>query len=207
MADLTRALIVALTLAPLGGCAGVTAKITGSARAGSEQLMLTGTANRAIDCVDFRPLAGARAYLDTSMLKADDAGWLQFNLRRSMARQGLLLVETRKDAQVVVEVAAAAYGTDEVDRRMNIPGANITPGLFPLATASMQTQAITRKSRQDAVVKLALAAYDVSSHRLVWESGDIVRAEALDRKFFGAAEISRKTTMHELEDYPRRSGL
>ncbi len=58
-----------------------------------------------------------------------------------------------------------------------------------------------------AIVKLALAAYDSESRRLIWETGELVHTEALDRRFFGMTEIARKTTMPELDDYPRRGGL
>src|SRR5262245_28342941 len=61
--------VLALALATaLSGCASVTTKITGSPRAGTEQLLLTGTSDQAVGLVDFRPLAGHRVFLDTSGL-------------------------------------------------------------------------------------------------------------------------------------------
>lgn len=52
---------IALTLA-LCGCSSVSTKITGTTRAGAEQLLLTGTADRVIDCVSFHPLIGAKVF-------------------------------------------------------------------------------------------------------------------------------------------------
>lgn len=194
------AFVVAL---PLGGCASFSAKITGSGRSGSEQILLTGAADRAISCVDFRPLSGASVFLDASRVTSTDAGWVAFGLRRAMARQGLLLVEERRDAQVIVEAAVAAYGTDEVDCRVSTPGLTSFE-LLPFVPTSADPHAFGRKSRQDAVVRLALAGYDAKTRRLVWESGDVQHEESLDRRFIGTHEITRATTLPALERYPRR---
>lgn len=198
-----RGVALAAVLLLLPGCANFAAKITGSPRAGSEQLLLTGTADRAIDCLDFGPLAGATAYLDTSHVASVDAGWLIFALRRAMARQGVLLADEKRDARVIVEAAVAAYGTDEVDCRLAAPGVTAV-GNLPLPTSGSTLFAIGRKSRQDAVVKLALTATDAASRRLAWESGAILRTGALDRRFLGTAEYGRSGSLPELDAYPRR---
>jgi hypothetical protein len=190
------------------GCASVSTKITGTSRSGSEELLLTGTADRVICLLNFHPLIGAKVFLDASNLDEEDKGWMTFALRRAMARQGVLTVDDKKDAQVVMEAAVGAYGTDEVDFRLTTPSG--IP-LMPLGTATTSTltggNALIRKNRQDAVVKLALAAYDTTSHRLVWESGTILNKQALDRHFFGTTELSRHATLPENQDYPRRRGF
>ena len=201
---------ISLALMPmLCGCASVTTKVTGTGRAGAEQLLLTGTADRVIDCLNFHPLIGAKVYLDASHVDAVDKGWMTFALRRAMARQGIMTVDDKKDAQVVMEAAAGAYGTDEVDCRLTTPGTIPLPLLPFGATSGTLTggNALIRKNRQDAVVKLALAAYDTTSHRLVWESGTILNKQALDRRFFGTTEISRHATLPENRGYPRRRGF
>jgi hypothetical protein len=187
----------------LSGCANFSAKITGSPRAGTEQLLLTGTSDRAMESIDFRPLAGARVYLDTARIAAPDAGWVIFSLRRAMARQGLLLVDGKKEAQVIVEAALGAYGTDEVDTRWTLPFL-VSPVSLPFTTAGLSPQSLSRNNRQDAVVKLALIAYDATSRRLIWESGTILQSQSLDRKFIGAANVSRSSTLPELQWYPPR---
>src|SRR4051794_15714921 len=161
-------LLLALCMG-LCGYASVTTKITGSARAGAEQLLLTGTSDRAIGSIDFRPLAGQRVFLDTTQVQAADSSWIGFTLRREMARQGVFLVADKKDAQTPVEAAVAAYGTDEVDCRFSLP-TSFSAGVLPLPTGTADAGGLIRKNRQDAVVKLALFAYDARSHQLTWES-------------------------------------
>ena len=205
---LRTALAIFLTLALCSGCASVTTKLTGSSRAGAEQLLMTGTADRVICLLNFQPLIGARVFLDDAKLEATDKGWITFALRRAMARQGVLTVDNVKDAQVVVQAAVGAYGTDEVDHRFTTPS---TIPLSPMSMASASTltggNALLRKNRQDAVIKLALAAYDTTTHRLVWESGTILNKQYLDRHFFGTTEISRRASLPENKDYPRRRGF
>ena len=200
-AMIAASLIVGGLLAS-GGCAGYSAKITASPRAGSEQLLLTGTADRAIDCLDFGPITGARVFLDDSRVEAADKGWITFALRRAMARRGLTVVDSKAEAQVIVEAAVAAYGTDEVDSRLVLPSLTTFAGV-PIAAPST-TNAISRRSRQDAVVKLALVAFDAPTRRLVWESGTVLRTAASDRQFVGSREVERSTSVPELQTYPRR---
>lgn len=197
----------------VSGCANFSAKVTGSARSGSEQLLTTGAADRAIACIDFRPLGQPRAFLDASRVTGPDAAWIAFALRRSMARQGLIVVDDRRDAQVVVEAALAASGTDEVDCRLLTPSGS-SGGLLSLLGAggasggasTSSTYAIGRKVRQDAVVKLALVAFDEPSRRLVWESGTRMNAETLDRRLIATEEVERSASLDELDRYPRRTG-
>lgn len=194
-----------LAAVSLSGCATFTTKITGSPRSGSEQLLVTGTADRAIECINFGPIADAKVYLDTATIQDDtpDSGWVIFAVRRTMARQGLLLVDDEDDAEVIVEASIAACGTDEKDRSVAPPAVSAVGGI-PVPAAGGTPAAFCRKNRQDAVVKLALFAYDAKTRRLVWESGPVFRTESLDRRFVGINEYWRETTLPELETYPRR---
>jgi len=192
---------------PLCGCVSVTTKITGSTRAGAEQLLLTGTADRAIAAIDFQPLAGRKVFLAAEKLGATDSDWLVFGLKRAMARQGLLLVDDKKDAQVVVEAAVGAYGTEDVDCRFSLPTSFSSSGIIPIPVSGTGTSALIRRSKQDSVVKLALFGYDAATRQLAWESDTIMEVDHLDRRFFGTKNITRRTSLPELETYPPRDVL
>lgn len=202
MSRTVRILWLALGMASCG-CVSVTTKITGSSRAGAEQLLLTGTSDRAVGSIDFRPLSGHRVYLETSQVSAADSGWVIFSLRREMARHGLLLVSDKKEAQTLIEAALGAYGTDEVDCRFSLPS-TFSLGLLPVSTGASATNGLIHKNRQDAVVKLALFAYDAKTRQLVWESNTVMECGYLDRQYLGTANISRQTSLPELESYPPR---
>ncbi len=75
---------------------------------------------------------------------------------------------------------------------------------MPIPAASSGSTTLCRKSKQDAVVKLALFAYDAGSRQLVWESGTIQTNEYLDRNFILSSVTRRQTSIPELESYPPR---
>lgn len=215
MAEVARGVRWALLVPGLAlavGCANISNKITGTPRAGAEQLLLTGTSDCAVGAVDFGPLAGARVFLDASNVEAADKGWVIFSIRRAMAEQGLLLADSSDDAQVIIEAALGAYGTDERSCRFTLPmfgamGLSNASSSSAASSSSSDLQGLTLKSNQDAVVKLALFGFDAGTRRLIWESGTIERAQFLDRNYIGTENVSRRTSLPDLEAYPPRRSL
>lgn len=201
------ALVAALT-----GCVKVTSRSTNSARTGTEQLLMTGATDRAIGSIDFGPLAGHSVFVSPASAPTD-ADWINFSLRREMARQGVLLAEDKEKAQLVVESAIGAYGTDEADKSVSLPS-TFAMGMFPLplptgsvnsnSTASTNDSGFYRRQRQNSVVKLALFAYDAKTRQMIWDSNTIIGQGDLDRKYLGTSNFSRKTSEPELEAYPPR---
>src|SRR5271166_4968456 len=147
------------------GCTSV--KMTGTPRTGTEQLLLTGTWDSALHHVDFSPLAGARVFLDTQYIAVVDKEWVISSIRRTMAEQGVLLENNKDKAQVIVEAAFGAYGTDERDRKVGLPGFSIMPSLTTGAavTSSGSSTSLTFKetNQQDAVIKARLFAYEAKT--------------------------------------------
>ncbi len=184
--------------------------MTGTSRSGTEQLLLTGTWDRALATVDFRPLAGVPVFVDPSYISGNDEGWLMTSLRCAMGRQGVLLKSKEEDAYVVVEPALGAYGTDERECRFGLPsggGLGILFGLPPIASAGSGTsQSLARTNRQDAVVKLALAAYDAKTGHLIWESGPVLKAASLKDHYVSGSGPHRESTLNEVEEYPHAAG-
>ncbi len=114
-----------LVLVLASGCTSVT--VTGTPRTGTEQLLLTGTFDDAIYHVDFSPLAGEKVFLDTTYVTIVDKDWVISSIRRTMAEQGVLLENNKDKAQVIVEAAFGAYGTDQRDRKFGLPGISLAP--------------------------------------------------------------------------------
>jgi hypothetical protein len=202
-------LIVALA-AVSGGC--TTVKTTGTSRSGTEQLLLTGAWDCALAKVDFRPLAGWKVFLDPQFVTVADKDWVLSSTRRAMAEQGVFLENTKDHAQVIVEPAFGAYGTDERSCTSGVPqGGALLPALTSpvgvvAGTASGSSSSaltLTQYSEQDAVVKAALFAYDAKSGRLLWESGPMLGAQGVrDRYVLGAGPI-RVGSLPEVVRYPR----
>jgi hypothetical protein len=158
-----------LALAVLGGCG--TVKRTGTARSGTEQLLLTNAWDDALRQVDFRDLIGVPVYLDTQHVSAVDQGWVVSSIRQAMLAQGVLLRSKPEQAQWIVEARVGAYGTDDYSWLVGVPQVTVPPTLTGMPTGTIPEIPLIKKSDQQAVAKLALFAYERSSGRVVWTSG------------------------------------
>ena len=148
--------------------------MTGTARTGTEQLLLTNAWDKALQKVDFRPLTGVPVFLDTSNVTAVDQGWVVSSLREAMLTQGVLLREKREQAQFIVEARVGAYGTDDDNLLIGIPQTTIPPTVTGRPDRDDPRVPLIKRSRQQAVAKLALFAYDRASGQLVWQSGTML---------------------------------
>ncbi len=155
-----------------GGCGST--RNTGTPRTGTEQLLLTNAWDKALQRVDFRPLTGVPVFLDTSNATAIDQGWVVSSLREAMLTQGVLLREKRETAQYIVEARIGAYGTDDDDFLVGIKQTTIPATITGIPTGTIPEIPLIKRSRQQAVAKLALFATDRTSGQLVWRSGTML---------------------------------
>jgi hypothetical protein len=199
--------VAPLLLVLASGC--TTVKMTGTPRTGTEQLLLTGTWDDALYHVDFGPLAGARVFLDAQYVSVVDKDYVISSIRRTMAEQGVLLENNKDKAQVIVEAAFGAYGTDERDRKVGLPGIGLAPSLTTGATitTSGSSTALTFKetNQQDAVVKARMFAYDAKTGRLIWETAPLLNAQGVRDHFVMGAGPYRLSSRPEVEQYPSES--
>jgi hypothetical protein len=196
--------LLALVLA--SGCTSVS--VTGTPRTGTEQLLLTGTWDDAIYHVDFSPLAGQRAFLDTQYISIVDKDWVISSIRRTMAEQGLLLESNKDKAEVIVEAAFGAYGTDQRDRKCGLPGLSISPSLTTgasVSTGSNTALNFSQTNQQDAVVKARLFAYERKTGRLVWETAPLMNAQGVRDHFVIGSGPYRLSSRPEVQQYPSES--
>jgi hypothetical protein len=191
-----------LALGAACGCTSV--KVTGSPRTGTEQLLLTGTWDGALYNVDFGPLEGSRVFLDAERITISDKDWVISSIRRTMAEQGVLLENSKDKADVIVEAAFGAYGTDQRDCKTGLPGVGVSGSLTgPAVTSNGSTSlTISETNQQDAVVKAAMFGYERKSGKLVWESGPIMNAQGLRDHFVLGSGPYRLSSRPEVEQYP-----
>ncbi len=183
--------------------------MTGTPRTGTEQLLLTGTWDSALAQVDFSSLAGTKVFLDTQYISVVDKDWVISSIRRTMAEQGLFLESNKDKAQVIVEAAFGAYGTDERDRKFGLPGIGISPSLATGATVttsgSSTSLTFSETNQQDAVVKASLFAYEAKTGRLVWESAPLFNAQGVRDHFVMGSGPYRLSSRPEVAQYPSES--
>jgi hypothetical protein len=183
--------------------------MTGTPRTGTEQLLLTGTWDSALAQTDFSSLRGSKVYLDPQYISVIDKDWIISSIRRTMAEQGLLLENNKDKAQVILEVAFGAYGTDERDRKFGLPGFSVAPSLTTGATVSSSNSStsltFSETNQQDAVVKASLFAYEATTGRLVWESTPLFNAQGVRDHFVMGSGPYRLSSRPEVAQYPGES--
>jgi hypothetical protein len=198
--------LVPLALVFVSGCTSVS--VTGTPRTGTEQLLLTGTFDDALYHVDFSPLTGSKVFLDTQYVTIVDKEWVISSIRRTMAEQGILLESNKDKAEVIVEAAFGAYGTDQRDRKFGLPGVSITPSLTTgaaVSTGSSNSLNFSETNQQDAVIKARLFAYDAKTGRLVWETAPLLNAQGVRDHFVVGSGPFRLSSRHEVQQYPTES--
>jgi hypothetical protein len=198
----TAFVLAALALAWAGGCTSV--KVTGTARTGTEQLLLTGSWDDVLARVNFQPLAGARVFLDGQYVTNGDKEWVLSSIRRAMAEQGVLLENNKDKAQVILEPAFGAWGTDQRNTTTGLPGLGLGASLTgpTITSGSSSSLNFTQSDRQDAVVKGAMFAYDAKTGRIVWESGTFLNAQGVRDHFVFGHGPYRMSSRGEVEQYP-----
>jgi len=175
------------------GCG--TVKTTGTARSGTEQLLLTNAWDSALQKIDFRPLTGVPVYLDTANINATiDQGWIISSLRQALLQQGVLLRAKPEQAQWIVEARVGAYGTDEHTLLIGIPQTTIPATVTGVPQGTIPEIPVAKRSEQQAIAKLALFAYDRASGQIVWNSGTMLdTANAKDVYVAGVGPIQSGT--------------
>ena len=166
------ALAASCLVAGASGCGST--RTTGTVRTGTEQLLLTNAWDKALSKVDFRPLTGVPVFLDAANATAVDQGWVISSLREAMLTQGVLLREKRETAQFIVEARIGAYGTDDDDFLVGIKQTTIPATVTGIPTGTIPELPLFKRTRQQAVAKLALFAYDRATGQLVWKSGTML---------------------------------
>ncbi len=168
-ASLGRRPVWTLLLFAAVGCG--TVKQSGTARTGTEQLLLTNAYDRALAKVDFRPLTGVPVFLDTTNVNAVDQGYAVSSLRQALLTQGVLLRPKAEQAQFIVEARVGAYGTDAYNWMVGVPQTTIPQTIAGMPAGTIPEIALAKKTDQVGVAKLALFAYDKASGKVVWTSG------------------------------------
>ncbi|RCS54185.1 hypothetical protein DTL42_03280 [Bremerella cremea] len=169
----------------LGGCKS-TVHVTDSAESGTQQLLMNSSADAVICSFDFSPLANRLCFLDTTGLGNANTGYLPYRIREQMGSFGVLLAETRDEAEVIVEAGLAAYGTDSRRDTLGITDVNQLPDIY-----------LCVDNVQYGVAKLSLFAREKKTGAVIWHSG-IMRADSYQdiRKVLGTGPRYTGTIQH-----------
>jgi hypothetical protein len=165
-----------LALALLVGCG------ASKQRLATEQLVVSDSVDRAVAKIDFSPLSGRKAYLETKYLLATrppgyvSPEYVVSSLRQQMMAYGLLLQDKPEEAEVIVEARCGTLGSDGHDSSFGIPAGNAvsaaasTLGGMPFPPILPEISLAKRMDNLGAT-KVAVFAYDKTTKEPLWQSG------------------------------------
>ena len=181
---LTGLLLVLAVLSPVG-CKS-TVRVTDTAQSGTQQLLLSSSADAVICSFDFTPLAGRLVYLDTTNMGTASAGYVAYRIREQMGTYGVRLADSQEAADVIVEAGMAAYGTDSRKDSAGITDVDRLPDFYVFV-----------QDVQYGVAKLSLFAREKSTGEVIWHSGTM-RADSYQeiRKVLGGRPRYSGTIQH-----------
>jgi hypothetical protein len=165
-----------------GGCA--TIRVTDPQRTATEQFLLSGAVQSAIDQVSADTLRDRIVYIDTTYLTtawqtAPELSFLIGEFRAKLLEGGARLAGKREEAQIVLELRTGGVGVDRLEFLLGIPpigfgalaGGVAAAGGAPLLTPEL---AILKSTRQYSFASVAFVAYWADTGELLTSSGPFV---------------------------------
>ncbi len=161
---LTALLVLALVV---GACSST--RDTLPPRAATEQLLLSAAVDRAVRQLRLDIPPERKVYVDSLYVEGYDSKYATGAIRDSLLKQGLRLINTRSDADVIVEARVGALSIDERRRLIGIPDTELP---VPLAgQLQLPEIALFKKHQWKGIAKLAVTAYDAKTGILIDSSG------------------------------------
>jgi hypothetical protein len=199
--------LLAILTACLAGCG--TTRFTDTRRSATEQLLISGAIDRAVDTIDCNPLAGKTVYLDTNYYRpTEDLQYLLDTVRQKLLASDCILKNKKEDADLVVQMRVGTIGTDSNQVIFGVPASQVPQELAalsssPLSVPSIPEIPIVKKQAQRGVAKIGLFAYDQKTGTAYWQSGALpVDATASEIWVIGAGPWQWGT----IYDEPRFAG-
>lgn len=158
-----QASVVVLVIALACGC--TTARQSNTARTAREQLLISNAVDQALSKVDFAAFQGQKVLVEEKYLDCTDKGYVIGSIRHRLMMNGAQIAAKPEEADVVMELRSGGVGTDDADSYLGIPQI-VLPGMLTLPEVKLVT-----RTRQSALAKIGMVAYDAKSHQLLGAGG------------------------------------
>lgn len=158
-----QAAVVVLVVALACGC--TTARQSNTARTAREQLLISNAVDQALSKVDFAAFQGQKVLVEEKYLDCTDKGYVIGSIRHRLMMNGASIAAKPEEADVVMELRSGGVGTDDADSYLGIPQI-VLPGMLTIPEVKLVT-----RTRQSALAKIGMVAYDAKSHQLLGAGG------------------------------------
>lgn len=187
----TAVVLLAATLA----CGCTTARQSNTARTAREQLLISNAVDQALAKVDFAAFQGQKVLVEEKYLDCTDKAYVVGTIRHKLMMNGAFIAAKPEEADVVMELRSGGVGTDDADSYLGIPQI-VLPGMLTLPEVKLVT-----RTRQSALAKIGMVAYDAKSHQLLG-AGGVSSSLSDDNNLFvlGIGPFQSGTARQELND-------
>lgn len=162
-----------LWLALAGGCADV--RLTDPERTATQQFLMTEAIAIAVEQLGTEMLRDRRVYVDDLLLDVPQESYLTAAIRARLLEEGVRLVPTRDDAQIVVELRSQGVGIDRSQNFIGVPPILVPaqPEVGDVQTGTLITPeiALYKKVHQKGFAAVAFSAYWRDTGELVGGAG------------------------------------
>lgn len=162
------------------GCA--TIRTTDPQHTATEQFLLSGAAQSAVDQVSADTLRDRIVYIDTTYLTtawqtAPELSFLIGQFRSKLLEGGARLADKREEAQIILELRSGGVGVDRLEYLLGVPSLGLSSiagaagAAAPLITPEL---AILKSTRQYSFASVAFVAYWADTGELLTSAGPFV---------------------------------
>jgi hypothetical protein len=153
-------------LSALGGCA--VERATSPARTATEELLISSAADRAAEKLAEQIPAGLKVLLGTTSVASVDERYATAAIRDRFMRRGVILVDDKRSADMVIEVRTGALSTDERSFYLGTPPIQL-PAVPGVATTGIPVPSLSlfKRNQTKATAKFEAIGYDTKTGELV----------------------------------------
>ena len=170
----TAELVSVLVGCALIFCGCGTTRWSDTSRTGTEQLLISNAVDQAVGKIDFTPMNGRKVFVESGAISdSTDSKYISTTVRQHLAASGGILCDDKEDADYILEIRTGAVGTDRNDVLVGIPATTIP--VLPGSTypgSQIPEIPFIKRTNQRAVVKVAVFAYNKTTGRPLWYSGN-----------------------------------
>jgi hypothetical protein len=163
-----RAVLIAALFA-VAGCS--TARESEPGRTATEQLLFSVAVERAVDQLALDVPADTKVFVDPAYIEGTDSKYLLGTIRSRVLQRGAALVDSKAQADLVLEPRVGAISIDRGEMLVGTPQFN-----FPIPLAGdvpFPQLALYKSDTQQGVIKVAAMSYDSKTGKLVQDMSPV----------------------------------
>lgn len=195
-----RVLLCSTLLTISIGCTEI--RETAPDRTANEQLLISTAADRAIERLTFGLPANAQVLLRTAHFESYDETYVVGGVRQKLAREGARLVDSRDQADFIVELRSGALSINQRRDYIGFGGFEVP---VPLSEAvQLPLASFYEENNQTGLAKLVATTYEAETQTFFYSSGPVFGISWIDKStLLGVGWRDTNVVPEKFEGQPR----